>query len=204
MIVYIATNKINGKSYIGQTQKSLNDRISKHFYSVRHNSNLYFHNALRKYDFDWSILEECKSKTDLDMREGYYIEQYNTLKDGYNLTQGGEGSFGYKHSDETRKKMSEIAKSLPSNFKGKKHTEETKEKIRKAKLGQKVHSEEWKKKMSEAHTGENNPFYGKHHTKEVKEKMLNGLKNYYKTITKEQRKKLSEAVKKSWKKRKGE
>ena len=44
-VIYMATSKTSGKSYIGQTQKSLNDRINKHFYSVRHNSNLYFHDS---------------------------------------------------------------------------------------------------------------------------------------------------------------
>lgn len=200
MIVYKATNKINGKSYIGQTQKSLDNRINKHFYSVRHKSNLYFHNALRKYDFDWMVLEECESKSELDKKECQYIKQYNTNKNGYNLTTGGEGSFGFKHSEKTKKKMSEKAKLRKPNFLGKKHTDKTKKKISESKKGKKIHSEEWKKKRSEKMSGENNPFYGKKHTKEALQKMSKLHKNQ--KWTDEQRETLSKSIKEWWKGRK--
>jgi len=212
-LIYKATNKINGKSYIGQTQTSLNDRISKHFYSVRHNSNLHFHNALRKYDFDWTIIEKCKSKVELDKKECCYIEQYNTFDDGYNLTKGGDaGTFGHKHSKETKKKMSKIAKKrleIPENhnFYGKHHSEKTKEKIRNSKLGQKVHSEEWKKDLGKRMSGSNNPMYkkptygfkGKKHSEESLQKMRKASSG--KNCSEKTRKKMSEAKILWWKKR---
>lgn len=97
---------------------------------------------------------------------------YNNKNRGLNLTLGGQGNRGGKATAETRKKMSETHKERLKNpelrkkysermmgntnwknqtinpFKGKKHTEETKEKNRIAHIGKKA-SEETKKKMSE-------------------------------------------------------
>lgn len=44
-----------------------------------------------------------------------------------NLTKGGEGISGFRHSDETKKKLSDMNKGMPAVFKGRKHTEETKQ-----------------------------------------------------------------------------
>ena len=54
MIIYMAINKINGKSYIGQTINSLKQRKGEHVrrFSLN-NDNLYFHNALRKHGVGW-------------------------------------------------------------------------------------------------------------------------------------------------------
>ncbi|MFA6089866.1 MAG: GIY-YIG nuclease family protein [Candidatus Woesearchaeota archaeon] len=47
-IIYIAINKINQKTYVGQTQKTLHSRISGHTARVKLNSKYHFHNAIRK------------------------------------------------------------------------------------------------------------------------------------------------------------
>lgn len=102
MIIYKATNKINNKSYIGQTIKSLRSRKSQHLAdSIRKNYN--FHKAIQKYgidSFSWEILCECDSKEEMDEMEFHYIIQYDTYRNGYNCTFGGEGSHGHKHSEE--------------------------------------------------------------------------------------------------------
>ena len=57
--IYIATNKVSGKSYIGQTVGILPVRKSKHHDSVRQGSTVPFHAAIRKYGkkaFAWSVL----------------------------------------------------------------------------------------------------------------------------------------------------
>ena len=92
-------------------------------------------------------------------------------------------ALGRKSSDETKKKMSESAKisqNTPERkeqrknqvppFLGKHHTEEAKEKDRKAHLGKKA-SLETKALLSEMRKGERNSFFGKHHTNETKEKI---------------------------------
>lgn len=90
--IYQATNKINGKKYIGQTTyNKLYKRINTHIWYARHmDTNLPFANALRKYGkegFDWQILEECD---DLNRgeREVYWIKEINPE---YNATLGGDG-----------------------------------------------------------------------------------------------------------------
>jgi len=90
--IYKATNKFNGKFYIGQTTYSkLSKRIACHIhYALNSNSNLPFPNALRKYGrngFDWEIIEECK-REERGEREIYWIDKLNP---DYNVTLGGDG-----------------------------------------------------------------------------------------------------------------
>lgn len=90
-IIYKITNKVNGKSYIGQTRYTLEFRWKQHQHKM---DNTYFHNAIRKYgadNFSCEILEECEV-SDLNSREIFYIAKYNTFKEGYNLTIGGDGN----------------------------------------------------------------------------------------------------------------
>lgn len=90
-IIYKVTNKVNGKSYIGQTRYTLEFRWRQH---IHKKDNSYFHNAIRKYgqeNFILEILEECPVSI-LNEREIFYIAKYNTFKEGYNLTIGGDGN----------------------------------------------------------------------------------------------------------------
>jgi len=156
-IIYKATNKVNGKSYIGQTINPLKERIFKHIDDIlnsRYNS--YFHRAIRKYgkeNFDWKIIAECDSLEELNKIEIEMIEKHNTFEDGYNLTKGGEGKVGCKHTEASKRKMSESSKGGKNGMYGKHHSEET------------------KKKLSKSHKGEKNYLYGKHHSEEMKRKI---------------------------------
>lgn len=90
-IIYKITNKVNGKSYIGQTRYTLEFRWRQH---IHKKDNTYFHNAIRKYgaeNFNAEIIEEV-DVSKLDEREIFYIAKYNTFKEGYNLTIGGDGN----------------------------------------------------------------------------------------------------------------
>ena len=133
MIVYRAKNKINNKSYIGITTKTLEHRKRTHEKAVKY-VNRKFYNALSKYGFDnfeWSVLEECNSITELENKEVYYIEKYDSLNNGYNLTSGGESTKEY--SDESKQLMREARvdwhKSNRNGFKGKTHTKEVRKQI---------------------------------------------------------------------------
>lgn len=107
MIIYIATNKVNGKVYIGKTKFSLNARKRMH---ERSKKNFLFCRALRKHgvdNFEWKILvKDVRRNIVLNRLERHYIYLYssNNKKYGYNLTEGGEGISN--PSEETRKKMS--------------------------------------------------------------------------------------------------
>ena len=73
MIIYKATNKINGKVYIGQSHKSLEERMRRHKNdSTRQDS--YFYRAIRKYgweNFSWEVIDIAETDEELDQKEVY-------------------------------------------------------------------------------------------------------------------------------------
>lgn len=103
-IVYRATNKINGKMYIGITCRKLKERIKDHVYEAQNKNcttyNVPFKRAIRKYginNFDFDVLEENISEQQISEKEIYYIKKFNTYcmyanSNGYNATTGGENS----------------------------------------------------------------------------------------------------------------
>lgn len=112
-VIYKATNKINGKSYIGQTN-DFSRRKREHLNC--HGAPCAFHYAIIKYGkdaFEWSILEENISDKDIDAREKYWIKQYNSYKKGYNGTIGGQNG-GRNPLDKWRKENPEKFKEIYS------------------------------------------------------------------------------------------
>lgn len=174
--IYKITNLINGKTYIGQHKyKTLND------YYI--GSGILLWKAYKKYgtkNFKKEII--CKNvqyKETIDDMEKFYIkkEREQNPNGCYNIADGGQGGAffkGKKHSEETKKKMSEGRKGEKNGFYGKHH------------------SEEMKKRLSEAHKG-------KCLSEEAKLK-LKGNQNAKGTRSEEMRKKMSKIKKgKHWK-----
>ena len=86
--IYKVTNKINGKVYIGQSV-DIGRRWHQHMTAE---DDIYLHKAIQKYgveNFEWEVIEQCKKK-DLDEREIYWIEYYDSYNKGYNCTKGGD------------------------------------------------------------------------------------------------------------------
>lgn len=97
MIIYKATCLINKKNYIGQTSQTLQQRINQHNYKAFNTKdNSHFHNAIRKYgieNFKYEIIESnIKTQEELNAREKYWIQYFNSFYAGYNSTIGGDGS----------------------------------------------------------------------------------------------------------------
>nr|DAI62929.1 MAG TPA: intron associated endonuclease [Caudoviricetes sp.] len=91
--IYKATNKINGKSYVGQTC-DFHSRVWQH-QRCYEKEDCDFHRAIKKFGFDnfsWEIIETCESEDRACELEKYYIEKFNTYRDGYNMTKGGKGA----------------------------------------------------------------------------------------------------------------
>ena len=152
MIIYKSTNKITGKVYIGQTKNTLDKRIKGHLKESKLESNRPFMLSIKKYGVDNFIFETIDSANNLDElndKEIYWINFYNSVSpNGYNVTGGGQGkktktteefskiiSEGLKNSKKWQEtKNSEeykikMEKSFIGWFRGKKFSQEHKEKI---------------------------------------------------------------------------
>lgn len=110
--IYRIHNLIDDKSYIGQSV-DIEARLECHRAGGLGfmKSNIHLQRAIQKYgleNFEFIVLEECK-REELNEKEMYYIELYDSFNSGYNMTLGGKGVLGLKkpHSEETKKKLSE-------------------------------------------------------------------------------------------------
>lgn len=153
MIIYKITNKLNGKSYIGQTVRDFDTRLAEH----KRKQNSIVGKAINKYgddNFHYEIIARALTIDELNNLEYELIKAYNTLApNGYNQVEGGGSTTGYTYKEESKKKMSLAKKGRFSgennSFYGKTHSEETKQRLSQARKGRKL-SEEWKTKIAES------------------------------------------------------
>lgn len=115
--IYITENLVNGKKYLGQ-------RVYKGRWKYYLGSGKLLKKAIKAYgssNFSRKIIYEAADLADLNRAEKYFIELYNAVADPnwYNLTEGGKGS-------------------VTRGFAGKKHSAETKERMRRSQLGHPV------------------------------------------------------------------
>lgn len=153
--IYCLVNNINGHSYVGSSvniSSRMKNYLNKSFLKSRSNINMPITKALLKYDqsnFSLLILEYTEPEL-VSIRETFYITQflpyYNVLKQGYS-------SLGYKHTEETKKLLRELA-------------------------SKRTHSELTKSLIAKALTGENNPFYNKSHSTQSKLRMIEANSAY--------------------------
>ena len=149
--IYLTKNLITGKGYVGYHFTNL---LYDDYYI---GSGKYLHRAFKKHgrqNFINGILEFCNSEN-IKEREVFWIKELNTKSpNGYNLTDGGDGLIGYKHTKETRKKIS--SKSGWNRGLKNCYSPQTLQKMSNAHKGiglGKVVSEDTKIKMSNVHKG---------------------------------------------------
>ena len=94
--IYKITNNINGKIYIGKTMRSIKQRWKEHLANIKKEEckTRPLYRAINKYGVENFSIEEVEECSDIILsdREKYWIEYYNCFKNGYNATQGGDGS----------------------------------------------------------------------------------------------------------------
>ena len=146
--IYMYTNKINSKGYVGKAEDFLK-RKQQHIYHSYNKKckdyNVPFHRAIRKYgieSFEVTILKENLTEDEMNYWEDYYIETFDLYAKngkGYNIAKGGRGGNAWEGKTEEE-------------------------------------GEEWKQKISKAKKGENHPMYGKRLSEEHKQKLSEAKK----------------------------
>ena len=227
--VYMHTNKINNKVYVGITNQKPEVRWRNGKGYQKDQS--VFYRAIKKYrwdGFEHIIFAENLTESEANQMEMRLIALYKTNccryknpEYGYNMTDGGDGHKGWIPTEENRinmsnaqkgKKLSEEHKrKISQSEKGKKISKEHKEKISQALKGR-VFSEETRKKISESKKGKPGNNKGKKMPREVVERLremrkrenlseetLRKMSESAKNKSAETRKKISDAAKERYK-----
>ena len=185
---------------IGKTEKRAYEKIKR---------NQFWYNIVAKTDYEIEILFDNLSWDEAGEKEKEFIKLYGKRDDNtgtlVNITDGGGGILGVRHTEESKRKISQESK----NRKRLPRTEETKQKLRLANLGKvgfnkgkspsketrdkiantlkgrvgankgRIVSEETKQKISKSKIGKSSYNVGIKHTEEFKLKVSEGLKRYF-------------------------
>lgn len=211
MFVYIITNRLNGKKYVGQhsgtdLEKYLNSNLNRALNGGNEKRALY--SAVRKYgreNFDIKPLVIVATKEEVSYYEIELIKVLNTKSPkGYNLTDGGEGLLnpseetrkilsaiftGRVFSDETRKKMSDI-KIRDLKIKPRVITQELRDNISKSLSGRKL-SEDHVRQIRERRLGSKSSLETK---AKVSRSLLGNKRTSGHILTEEHKRKMSEGL----------
>ena len=179
--IYITTNLINGKKYLGQKSFGNNNEWKTYL-----GSGTAFQRALEKYgkeNFSRNIVCFCYSENELNKAENDLSVFFNVVEDPewYNLVYGGGSTRGYTHSDEVKQAQSARARECWQN-------EEYRQKH--IDYGKTLIGEKNPNFGNHKLAGENNPMWGKQHTEETKQKMS----EIHSNPSEETRQKLREAA----------
>lgn len=162
--IYKITNKINNHCYIGQ---SIHIHIRWNEHKLKYNwereSNKPLYKAFMKYgleNFTFEVIEECPVEL-LNEREMYWIDYYNSFKDGYNVTSGGEGNRGDNHP--RHKLTKEDIIDIRTRYKNLERKKEVyslyKDRIGESGFHKIWNGETWQDVMPEVYTEENRLFH---------------------------------------------
>jgi group I intron endonuclease len=135
MYIYLITNKINNKFYVGKTKKSIQERFKEHITLANQGNITFLYNAIRKYgkeNFEIQYLATAINEEQLNKLEMLWIKILNATELGYNMTLGGEGATPteylknkiretfkkYRNSPEGKQTHLRAAKALSKKLKG--------------------------------------------------------------------------------------
>jgi hypothetical protein len=203
--IYQITNKVNGKTYIGQHKsKTLDD-----YYMGSGKAILQSFKKYGRNNFSKSILAVTETKENINVLEKYFIKLFRESgKAEYNIANGGDGGNGDSNKGKIR--SIETKEKLRKLNLGKHLSEETKKKISEGVLKSSrvyIVSEETRMKMSNSHKEKKRSLesiekqkksqMGKHHSEETKKKISesNKGKRLGYIVSEETKKKISESSK---------
>lgn len=116
MYIYKITNKVNGKVYIGQSIRPIEQRFQRHINDAVNNIlDTHFARAIRKYgkeNFYIELVETCDNQTELNLREQYWIRKYDSINNGYNETDATSKCGGNTYMSKTESEMKEISEKI--------------------------------------------------------------------------------------------
>lgn len=100
--IYIISNDVNNKVYVGKTKHTLSKRFNEHIRESRRKRSIGkpFYDDIRKYGYEHfqiSLIEQC-SESDSNKREQFWISEYKLLNSCYNVALGGIGKPLFDHS----------------------------------------------------------------------------------------------------------
>lgn len=112
--IYLVTNTVNGKRYVGLTKLGLDTRWKYHVRDSKNNKITCYHRAfmraIRKYgeeNFSIEVIDTASNVFEAGEKESYWISKLEAKgKNGYNLTSGGEGVKGWVPSEKDRLRLS--------------------------------------------------------------------------------------------------
>jgi len=120
--IYKITNKTNGKTYIGFDSNWPN-RKYQHKSRSKKNKKYHLYLAINKYgwnNFEWDVIyQSTDASHTLKIMEPYFIKEFNSFTDGYNMTEGGEGTTNHIRDPQLAKDHSERMKRYFSDPKNK-------------------------------------------------------------------------------------
>lgn len=187
--IYITTNNINNKKYIGKRKIKNNQGDTKYL-----GSGELLLKAIKRYgrdNFTREIIDYAYTEEELNEKERCHIAKHNATKSPmfYNIHQGGDGGNTMEGWDEQKRKqfktkMSKTTSGTNNGMYGKRHQDESRKKMSETKqlnvaLGKysaTIQSQEFRNRISQVTKGENNGMYGKRHSDESKLKMSQNRK----------------------------
>ncbi|WP_224487873.1 NUMOD1 domain-containing DNA-binding protein [Robertkochia flava] len=91
-IIYKVTHKESGKTYIGATTKSLEERKADHIQKANNKVGSYFQEAIGTYGpeaFTWELIDTANTSNELARKEQKYVDKFDSFLVGYNQDSGG-------------------------------------------------------------------------------------------------------------------
>lgn len=166
--IYKYTNKLNNKIYIGMSN-DIQRRKHEHQTLANRGENMYIHRAIKKYgieNFQFEIIEtfDIEDRCLMGEREKYWIQFYDSYKNGYNETIGGDIQQG--RAKLTQEDVIQIRKRYANHERCMIVYEDYKDRIGRTGFNKIWKGETWKNIMPEIYT-EENKLYNKLHTGNV-------------------------------------